>query len=55
MRVNIHTKFGETFRERYNFKSTPEFILFDSSGEEVWRAHQIPQEQDLALAINDKT
>lgn len=42
LRVDIHTPFGRVLRERYGFSYTPEFILFDPSGQEVWRSHTPP-------------
>lgn len=42
LRVDIHTTFGRELRERYGFTFTPEFVLFDSAGAEVWRSHSPP-------------
>lgn len=55
LRVDIHTDFGRTLREAYGFSFTPEFVLFDRRGEEVWRSHLPPSGDDLerALATED--
>jgi thiol-disulfide isomerase/thioredoxin len=42
LRVDIHTPFGRELRERYGFSYTPEFVLFDPAGQEVWRSHVPP-------------
>jgi hypothetical protein len=48
--VDIHTDFGRTLRERYGFSFTPEFVLFDSAGSEIWRSHTPPSETELEQA-----
>jgi thiol-disulfide isomerase/thioredoxin len=51
LRIDIHTDFGRELRQSLRFTYTPEFILFDSTGQEVWRDHTIPPiEQILVLA-----
>lgn len=42
LRIDIHTNFGRELRERYGFSYTPEFIMFDRGGQEMWRAHVPP-------------
>jgi len=49
LRVDIHTDYGRDLRERYNFSYSPEFLLLDSSGQEVWRAHVPPSLQEITL------
>jgi thiol-disulfide isomerase/thioredoxin len=51
MRVDIHTTFGRALRERYGFSYTPEFVLFNSSGTEVWRDHVPPSQDEIELAL----
>jgi len=51
LRVDIHTDFGRTLRERYGFTFTPEFILFDHSGEEVWRGHAPPTLNEIERLV----
>lgn len=51
LRVDIHTNFGRALREKYTFSFTPEFVLFDTQGEEVWRAHVLPSDNELILAM----
>lgn len=50
LRVDIHTEPGLTLRARYGFSYTPEFIVFDRTGREVWRAHVPPDASALNLA-----
>jgi thiol-disulfide isomerase/thioredoxin len=42
LRVDIHTDFGRALRERYGFSFTPEFVMFNDAGAEVWRSHFPP-------------
>lgn len=51
LRIDIHTEFGRELRQSFQFTFTPEFVLFDNAGQEVWRAHTLPtREQVYALA-----
>lgn len=51
LRIDIHTDFGRELRQSFEFTYTPEFVLFDSGGEEVWRGHTLPpRNQIVALA-----
>jgi thiol-disulfide isomerase/thioredoxin len=52
LRVDIHTDYGRDLRERYHFSYSPEFVLLDQNGEEVWRAHVPPSLQELQLLFN---
>jgi len=50
LRVDIHTQVGRDLREIYDFSFTPEFILFNTNGEEIWRDHIPPSSQQLQQA-----
>lgn len=50
IRVDIHTEFGRQVRRQYQFSFTPEFVLFNSRGKEVWRDHIPPSIEKLELA-----
>ncbi len=51
LRIDIHTDFGRELRRSFQFSYTPEFVLFDSNGDEIWRGHSLPPpEQIYALA-----
>lgn len=52
LRVDIHTPVGREMRVAYGFSFTPEFVLFDGSGQEVWRDHIPPSSSQLDLARN---
>ncbi len=49
LRVDIHTGFGRELREQMGFSFTPEFVLFDRKGQEVWRDHSPPSSEHLDL------
>lgn len=55
LRIDIHTEAGRELRERYKFAYTPEFVLFNPQGQEVWRSHNPPGEVQLALARGQST
>jgi thiol-disulfide isomerase/thioredoxin len=48
LRIDIHTEFGRELRQNFQFAYTPEFVLFDSSGQEVWRGHTLPPRERIA-------
>ncbi len=50
LRVDIHSEFGRILRENLAFSFTPEFVVFNANGEEVWRGHVPPSQDQLALA-----
>jgi thioredoxin-related protein len=37
LRLNIQDPSSQPYLDRYNFQYTPTFILFDASGDEIWR------------------
>lgn len=47
LRVSIHSEIGHTLTKRYDFESSPLFILFDSTGTEVWRGNQLPSRESV--------
>lgn len=49
LRVDIHTDVGRELRGRYEFSYTPEFLLFDSEGEIIWRGHIPPPDEQIAI------
>ena len=50
IRVDIHTTVGREMRAAYGFSFTPEFVLFDDEGQEVWRDHVPPSSVQINLA-----
>ena len=50
LRVNIHSDAGRELRERLGFNFTPEFVLLNSEGAEVWRDHVPPSDDILSRA-----
>lgn len=53
LRVDIHTAVGRELRAIYGFTYSPEFVLFDATGTEVWRANTPPTDAQLRLASID--
>ncbi|GIK29319.1 MAG: hypothetical protein IT298_09245 [Chloroflexi bacterium] len=51
VRVNIHSEAGQRIREAFEFSFTPEFILFDGAGIEVWRDHTPPSDAQLTALL----
>lgn len=50
LRIDIHSSVGRDLRRRMVFSFTPEFILFNVNGEEIWRDHLPPSPTEIALA-----
>lgn len=50
LRVDIHTEMGRALRQKLGFSYTPEFVLFNPQGQEVWRSNRPPSLDQLALA-----
>ncbi len=50
IRVDIHTTIGREMRTEYEFSFTPEFVLFNADGQEVWRDHVPPSSSQLDSA-----
>jgi len=50
LRVNIHSDAGRELRDRLGFSFTPEFLLLDANGIEVWRDHVPPSDDILGQA-----
>ena len=51
LRIDIHTELGRALRERYGFSYSPEFVMFDDAGAEVWRSHQPPTLGELESIV----
>ena len=49
VRVDIHSSAGRELRRQFGFSFTPEFILFDAEGEQVWRDNLLPSDEVLAM------
>lgn len=50
LRVNIHSEAGRALIDRLTFSFTPEFIVLDADGREVWRDHVLPSSDILQRA-----
>lgn len=52
LRIDIHSPEGRLIREAYNFSFTPEFLIFDRDGVEIWRDHAPPSEETLNRGLS---
>ncbi len=50
LRVDIHTAVGRDLRTLYGFTYSPEFVLFDAGGSELWRSNNPPSDAELERA-----
>lgn len=50
LRIDIHTPVGREMRAIYGFTYSPEFVLFNPGGEEIWRSNSPPSNTDLDRA-----
>lgn len=53
LRIDIHTELGRELRTRFGFTFTPEFVLLDQAGDEVWRDHTLPSREQIATLSDD--
>jgi len=49
--LNIHDAVGSALLERFAFRSTPTYLLFDVGGDEVWRSHQLLTFQEMLIIL----
>lgn len=47
LRVSIHTELGQELGARYNFETTPLFVLLNGQGNEVWRGSSPPKAEQV--------
>jgi thiol-disulfide isomerase/thioredoxin len=52
LRIDIHTPLGRQLRQELGFSFTPEFVLYDAGGDEVWRDHVPPSSDQIDSARN---
>lgn len=50
LRVNVHSDVGLPMVAAYGFRYTPEFVLLNPDGEELWRGHTPPDTGILTAA-----
>ena len=50
LRIDIHTPVGRELRDIYGFTFSPEFVLFDAAGDEIWRDNSPPPNAELERA-----
>ena len=47
IRINIHSEFGISLSRKYQTRTVPSFLIFDSSGKEVKIFHKVPDYEFL--------
>lgn len=52
LQVDIHSTMGRELRQELGFSFTPEFVIFDRNGQEMWRDHIPPSEAVLEEALS---
>ena len=53
IRVDIHTETGQTLTQELGFTASPEFVLYSSIGQEIWRSNGLPNKNTLQVALGD--
>lgn len=56
MRINVASSLGNYVQKKYNGGFVPTFIVFDSSGKEVWRQNGLVPSLStiLSLGLSDR-
>lgn len=49
--VDIHSEGGSDVAEYFDFKTSPTFILCDTAGNEIWRAHSTPSRDEVKALL----
>jgi thiol-disulfide isomerase/thioredoxin len=52
LRIDIHSPEGRAIRQAYDFSFTPEFVIFDQAGQEIWRDHVPPTAETLDRGLS---
>ncbi|MBN8594664.1 MAG: hypothetical protein J0M33_23110 [Anaerolineae bacterium] len=50
LRLDIQSEVGSALADQIGFRSTPQFVLLDASGAEVWRGNGVPADEQLSAA-----
>lgn len=50
LRFDIQSEVGRVLADQIGFRSTPQFVLLDASGAEVWRGSSVPADEQLSVA-----
>lgn len=45
--VNIHDATGQVLMDRYDFRLSPTYLIFDSKGSQVWKGNLRPSLEDV--------
>lgn len=49
--LDIHDEVGAALAERFGFRFSPTFLVFDPDGQEVWRSNAVPTLADVQAAL----
>lgn len=55
LRVDIHSDLGRKLRQEIDFQYTPEIIVFNYQGDEIWRGHHVPQQNVIRRSTTQAT
>jgi len=50
LRLDIQSTVGSALADQIGFRSTPQFVLLDAAGAEVWRSNSVPADEQLSAA-----
>lgn len=50
--INVQDEIGAELTERYYFRVTPTYIIFDANAQEVWHGHNVPSKEEILAHIN---
>lgn len=50
LRLDIQSEVGSALADQIGFRSTPQFVLLDANGAEVWRGNGVPADEQLSAA-----
>jgi thioredoxin-related protein len=50
LRLDIQSEVGNALADQIGFRSTPQFVLLDATGAEVWRGNGVPGNEQLSAA-----
>jgi thioredoxin-like negative regulator of GroEL len=53
LRLDIQSEVGSALADQIGFRSTPQFILLDNAGTEVWRGNGVPADEQLSAAAGE--
>lgn len=53
VRLNVQEDSAQPLLAQLGFRLTPTFILFDATGQEIWRANGVPDANELKRLLRE--